>query len=158
MEHTVWKKDVYEYFLLFEKEDKIGMSFKKYVKETNYEINPYEESKQDYEEGECCWCGSPFGDAFFENPDDETVDVAPRKTTKIMNAKTFTQRYCVGNTLAEIEKIHDEYKETHITPALQMTKPPKRYPLYKKANRKKVFDHDHLKEKDNGSWASSRLL
>ena len=31
-----------------------------------------------------------------------------------------------------------------------MTKPPKRSPLYKNVNRRKVFDHDDLKEKDNG--------
>ena len=36
------KKYVEEYFMLFEKEDETGMSFKKYVKETNYDINPYE--------------------------------------------------------------------------------------------------------------------
>ena len=46
--------------------------------------------------------------------------------------------------------MYGEYKETHITPAGIMTKPPKRSPLYKKLNRRKVFDHDHLKEKDNG--------
>ena len=33
------KKDVKEYFMLFEKEDKNGISFKKYAKETNNEIN-----------------------------------------------------------------------------------------------------------------------
>ena len=36
------KIDVEEYFMLFEKEDENGISFKKYVKETNYEINPSE--------------------------------------------------------------------------------------------------------------------
>ena len=34
------KKAVEEYFKLFEKKDKNGMSFKKYVKETKYKINP----------------------------------------------------------------------------------------------------------------------
>ena len=34
------KKDVEEYFMLFEKEDKNGISFNKYVKETNNDINP----------------------------------------------------------------------------------------------------------------------
>ena len=67
-----------------------------------------------------------------------------------MKKETFTKRYCEGKTLADIGKMYDEYKETHITPEGKMTKPPKRYPLYKNANRKKVFDHDHLKEKDNG--------
>ena len=42
-------------------------------------------------------------------------------------------------------------KKYNITPAGQMTKSPKIYPLYKKINRKKVFDHDHLKEKYNGA-------
>ena len=40
--------------MLFEKEDERGISFKKYVKETNYEINPYEEQKQEYQGGEFC--------------------------------------------------------------------------------------------------------
>jgi hypothetical protein len=66
-----------------------------------------------------------------------------------MKIETFTKRYCVGKTLQEIERMYGEYKETHITPAGIMTKPPKRSPLYKKVNRRKVFEHDHLKEKDN---------
>jgi hypothetical protein len=37
-----------------------------------------------------------------------------------------------------------------MTPAGKMKKPPKSSPLYKKGSRKKVFDHDNLKEKDNG--------
>ena len=52
----------------------------------------HEEQKQDYEDGKFCWCGYPFDDDFFENADDEdeTFDVAPKRTTKIMNIKTFT--------------------------------------------------------------------
>ena len=92
--------------MLFEKEDETGMSFKKYVKETNYDINPSEEQKQDYEDGKFCWCGYPFDDTFFENDEDEyeTFDLAPKRTTKIMNIKTFTELYCEGNTLSEIGK------------------------------------------------------
>ena len=36
------KKAVEEYFMLFENEDENGMSFKKYVKDTNFKINPSE--------------------------------------------------------------------------------------------------------------------
>ena len=46
--------------------------------------------------------------------------------------------------------MYEEYKETHITPASEMTKPPQRSPFYMEINRKKVFEHDHLKEKDIG--------
>ena len=65
------KKAVEEYFKLFEKKDKNGMSFKKYVKETYFEIVPSEEQQKNYEEGKTCWCGYPFDDAFFENADDQ---------------------------------------------------------------------------------------
>ena len=67
-----------------------------------------------------------------------------------MKPETFMARYCEGKNFDEIGKMYEEYKETHMTPAGIMTKPPKRSPLYKKINRKKEFDHDHLKEKDNG--------
>ena len=66
-----------------------------------------------------------------------------------MKFGTFTNRYCVENTLEEIGKMNEEYKETHIHTGI-MTKPPKRSPLYKKLNRRKVFDHDRLKDNDNG--------
>ena len=66
-----------------------------------------------------------------------------------MKIKTFTERYCVEKTLAEIRKMYDKYKETRMTPQAEMTKPSKIAPLYKQENRKKVFYPDHIKEKDN---------
>ena len=68
---TRFKEVVEEYFKLFEKKDEKGMSFKEYVKETNFEINPSKEKIKKYEEGKTCWCGYPFDDEFFENADDE---------------------------------------------------------------------------------------
>ena len=149
-------KAVEEYLKLFEKKDKNGMSFKKYIKETDYEINPSQKQQREYEEADTCWCGYPFDDEFFENADDkdETVDVTPKRTTKIMTIKTFLERYCLDKSLDEIKKMYEEYKETHITPAGKIKLPPKRSPLYKKINRRKVFDHDHLKEEDNGIGAA----
>ena len=102
--------------------------------------------------GKTCWCGYPFDDAFFDNADDqdENFETKPKRTTKIMKFKTFLKRYCVGKNLVEIGKMYKEYEETHLTLTGITTKPPKRSPLYKKLNRRKVFDHDRLKEKDNG--------
>ena len=65
------------------------------------------------------------------------------------DGRSFT-KYVKETNLSEIAKMYDEYKETHMTPQAEMTKPPQRYPLYKSINRKKVLDHDHIKEKDNG--------
>jgi hypothetical protein len=69
---------------LFEEEDKNGMSFKKYIKETNFEINPSEEQRNKYEEGKTCWCGYPFDDELFDNADDqdEEFDTKSKRTTK----------------------------------------------------------------------------
>ena len=142
------KKAVVEYLKVYEKKDKNGMSFKKYVKETNYEIQPSEEQQREYEEADTCWCGYPFDDESFDNADDkdEKVDVKPKRATKILTITTFMVRYCFAKTLNEISKMYDEYKEAHITPSGKITLPPKRSPLYKKINRRKVFDHDHLQE------------
>ena len=81
------------------------------------DINPSEEQKQDYTDGKFCWCGYPFDNDFFENDDDEdeNFDVAPKRTTKIIKKETFSKRYCEGKTLADIENMYDEYKETHYT-------------------------------------------
>ena len=51
---------------MFEVEDKNEMLFKKYVKETNYKINPSEKQTKNYEDGDTCGCVYPFADEFFE--------------------------------------------------------------------------------------------
>ena len=84
------------------------MSFKKYVKETNFEINPSEEQQKNYDDGKTCRCGYPFDDAFFENADDqdEEFETKPKRITNIMKFGTFLNRYCVGKTLEQIGKMY----------------------------------------------------
>ena len=55
------KKAVEDYFKLFEREITFPngekMSFKKYIKDTNYPLNPYEEQQNKFDSENTCYCG-----------------------------------------------------------------------------------------------------
>ena len=49
----------------------------------------------------------------------------------------------------KVLELYKEFIKTGIPPPLIKKKPPKRSPLYKKKNRQKALDHEHLLEHDN---------
>ena len=50
---------------------------------------------------------------------------------------------------SKVVELYKEFIKTGIPPQLIKKKPPKRSPLYKKKNRQKALDHEHLLEHDN---------
>ena len=162
---TCMKQVVEEYFLLFDKEDEQGMTFKKSLKHTNYECDLTYTQKEEKKQTatDCHICGMTFDDEFWDNADDkeETYEVEPRQ--KDMDYKEFKQTYtkqvseevfkeAAGETLlvmrekfkGKLSKMYKEYKKTGVPPLIIKKIPPKRSPLYKKINRQKVIDHNHL--------------
>ena len=142
--------------------DNKKVSFVDYVRHANFanSLSKEEQEEKKQQAIVCNICGQPFDDSFWENADDkeETSTIIPKNTNKLKKFKEFEKLYwkqIIDSTSDEkkckkkLAELHKEFIKTGIAPALIKKKPPKRSPLYKKKNRQKALDHEHLLEHDN---------
>ena len=142
--------------------DNKKVSFVDYVRHANFanSLSKEEQEEKKQQAIVCNICGHPFDDSFWENADDkeETSTIIPKNTNKLKKFKEFEKLYwkqIIDSTSNEkkckkkLAELHKEFIKTGIPPALIKKKPPKRSPLYKKKNRQKALDHEHLLEHDN---------
>ena len=81
-----------------------------------------------------------------ENEEEYENDLSNINISQKVEKKDDTLRKAYYSKLKEL---YNEFMKTGTLPQLIKKKPPKRSPLYKKKNRQKVIDHDHLLENDN---------